>query len=335
MSLRRSGGSVKTQIDGVLVVDKPAGITSMDVVRTVKRRFTVKKAGHLGTLDPFATGVLPVILNEATKLVPFLEEERKEYEATLKLGEETSTDDPTGEILSRGAWNEVTSTMIECAFEPFLGAIEQMPSMFSAIKVQGKPLYRLARKGLEVERKKRTVKIFSLQIELISLPLVHFKVSCSKGTYIRTLARDIGRKIGCGSHLIRLRRLRNGPFTLERAVSWDTLNTCSGPWALQPWLIDMKGALNHLPEVMGDEGLVNKIRFGREMTVRDLPSEALPIFGEREWIKLTSPRDDLVAILRSEIRGMDVLSLDLDRVALRPLRVFHLPQEEGGEHGIH
>jgi len=324
MSLRRSEGNVNVQIDGVLVVDKPDGITSMDVVRTVKRRFMVKKAGHLGTLDPFATGVLPVILNEATKLVPFLEEESKEYEATLKLGEETNTDDPTGEILSRGAWNEVT-----------VGLIEQMPSMFSAIKVQGKPLYRLARKGLEVERKKRTVKIFSLQIESISLPLVHFKVSCSKGTYIRTLARDIGRKIGCGGHLIRLRRLRNGPFTLERAVSWNTLTTCSGPRVLQPWLIDMRGALDHLPEVIGDEGLVNKIRFGRQMMVRDLPSQALSLFGEREWVKVTSPRDDWVAILRSEIRGMNILSLDPDTVALRPLRVFHSPKEGGGEMDTH
>ena len=335
MSLRRSEGNVKVQIDGVLVVDKPDGITSMDVVRTVKRRFMVKKAGHLGTLDPFATGVLPVILNEATKLVPFLEEESKEYEATLKLGEETNTDDPTGEILSRGAWNEVTSAMIECAFEPFVGLIEQMPPMFSAIKVQGKPLYRLARKGLEVERKKRTVEIFSLQIESISLPLVHFKVSCSKGTYIRTLARDIGRKVGCGSHLIHLRRLRNGPFTLERAVSWNTLTTCSGPRVLQPWLIDMRGALDHLPEIIGDEGLVNKIRFGRQMMVRDLPSQALSIFGEREWVKVTSPRDDLVAILRSEIRGMNILSLDPDTVALRPLRVFHSPKEGGGEMDTH
>ena len=326
---------MKVQIDGVLVVDKPDGITSMDVVRMVKRRFMVKKAGHLGTLDPFATGVLPVILNEATKLVPFLEEESKEYEATLKLGEETSTDDPTGEIQLRRPYDRVTPAIVECAFESFVGVIEQIPPMFSAVKVQGKPLYQLARKGLEVERKKRTVKIFSLQIESISLPLVHFRVSCSKGTYIRTLARDIGRKIGCGSHLIRLRRLRNGPFTLERAVSWETLTTCSGPRALQPWLIDMKGALDHLPEVMGDEGLVNKIRFGREMTVRDLPSQALSIFSEKEWIKVTSPHDDLVAILRSEIRGMDILSLDPDRVALRPLRVFHLPREGGGEVGTH
>jgi tRNA pseudouridine55 synthase len=207
--------------------------------------------------------------------------------------------------------------------------------MFSAIKVQGKPLYRLARKGLDVERKKRTVRVFTLQIESISLPLVHFKVSCSKGTYIRTLARDIGRKIGCGSHLIHLRRLRNGPFTLERAVSWNTLTTCSGPRVLQPWLIDMRGALDHLPEVIGDEGLVNKIRFGRQMMVRDLSSQALSIFAEREWVKVTSPRDDLVAILRSEIRGMDILSLDPDKVALRSLRVFHSPKEGRGEVGTH
>jgi len=326
---------VKGQIDGVLVVDKPDGITSMDVVRMVKRRYRVKKAGHLGTLDPFATGVLPVILNGATKLVPFLEEESKEYEATLKLGEETNTDDPTGEIQLRRPYDRVTPAIVECAFESFVGVIEQIPPMFSAVKVQGKPLYQLARKGLEVERKKRTVKIFNLQVESVSLPWVHFRLSCSKGTYIRTLARDIGRKIGCGSHLIRLRRLRNGPFTLEQAVSWATLTTCSDLRALQPWLIDMKGALDHLPKVTGDEGLVNKIRFGREMTVRDLPSQALPIFGEREWIRVMSPHDDLVAILRSEIRGMDILSLDPDRVTLRSLRVFHLPQEGGGEVGPH
>ena len=326
---------MKVQIDGVLVVDKPDGITSMDVVRVVKRRFMVKKAGHLGTLDPFATGVLPVILNEATKLVPFLEEETKEYEATLKLGEETSTDDPTGEVHFRSPYDTVTPAAVECAFESFVGIIEQIPPMFSAVKVHGKPLYRLARKGLEVERKKRTVNIFNLQIESMSLPEVHFRVSCSKGTYIRTLARDIGRKIGCGSHLLHLRRLRNGPFTLEQAVSWETLTTCSSPRALQPWLIDMKGALGHLPELMGDENLVNKIRFGREMTVRDLLSQALPIFGEKEWIKVTSPHNDLVAILQSEIRGMDLLSLDPDRVALRPLRVFHSPQERGGEVGPH
>ena len=288
MSLRRSGGNVKVQIDGVLVVDKPDGITSMDVVRMVKRRYRVKKAGHLGTLDPFATGVLPVILNGATKLVPFLEEESKEYEATLKLGEETNTDDPTGEIHLRRPYDRVTPAIVECAFESFVGVIEQIPPMFSAVKVQGKPLYQLARKGLEVERKKRTVKIFNLQIDSVSLPWVHFRLSCSKGTSIRTLARDIGRKIGCGSHLIRLRRLRNGPFTLEQAVSWATLTTCSDLRALQPWLIDMKGALDHLPKVTGDEGLVNKIRFGREMTVRDLPSQALPIFGERERIRAMS-----------------------------------------------
>jgi len=324
---------VKTQIDGVLVVDKPDGITSMDVVRTVKRRFTVKKAGHLGTLDPFATGVLPVILNEATKLVPFLEEEPKEYEATLKLGEETNTDDLTGEIQLRRPYDSVTPKILECTFESFMGVIEQMPPMFSAVKVNGKPLYRSARKGLEVERKKRTVRILDLQIESISLPWVQFRVSCSKGTYIRTLARDIGRKLGCGSHLIRLRRLRNGPFTLARAVSWETLTTCSDLGTLQSYLIDMKGALDHLPEVMGDEGLVNKIRFGREMTVRDLPPHALPIFGEREWVKVTSPRDDLVAVLRSEVRGMDIPSLDPNRVALKSLRVFRLPQERGGEVG--
>jgi tRNA pseudouridine55 synthase len=232
----------------------------------------------------------------------------------------------------RRPYDRITPAIVERAFESFVGVIEQM-LMFSAIKVQ-ESLYRLARKDSRSNEEENGENLQSSDRVHFS-SLVHFRLSCSKGTYIRTLARDIGRKIGCGSHLICLRRLRNGPFTLEQAVSWATLTTCSDLRALQPWLIDMKGALDHLPKVTGDEGLVNKIRLGREMTVRDLPSQALPIFGEREWIRVMSPHDDLVAILRSEIRGMDILSLDPDRVALRSLRVFHLPQEGGGEVGSH
>ncbi|RPJ04320.1 MAG: tRNA pseudouridine(55) synthase TruB, partial [Deltaproteobacteria bacterium] len=157
------------RIDGLLIVDKPEGITSLDVVREIKRRFRVKKAGHIGTLDPFATGVLPIVMNEGTKLVPFLEEEPKEYEAALKLGEETKTDDPTGEVTCREPVEGITPEMIRAAFGAFTGRIFQTPPMFSAVKVGGRPLYRLARQGIEVERKEREVRIFDIQIEAMDL----------------------------------------------------------------------------------------------------------------------------------------------------------------------
>jgi tRNA pseudouridine55 synthase len=311
-----------TGIDGLLIIDKPEGITSMGVVREVKRRFGIKKVGHIGTLDPFATGVLPVVINEGTKVVPFLEEEPKEYEATLKLGEVTTTDDWTGEVISRHPWEGTLPETVHGAFRAFLGKSHQIPPMFSAIKVQGKPLYRLARKGIEIERKEREVTIFDLRINTILLPHVAFRVSCSKGTYIRTLARDLGKKIGCGAHLLRLRRVRSGPFTLDRSISWETLQTLSGSDELGGWVITLKEALKKMPEVMGNERLVRKVRVGQEMVVRDLSPRDLPAFEKGAFLQMTSPEGGLVAILKSVIGDTDVGAVDPETVAFRPLRVF-------------
>ncbi len=317
---------MKRGIDGLLIVDKPEGITSLDVVREIKHRFGVKKAGHIGTLDPFATGVLPIVINEGTKLVPFLGEGHKEYEATLKLGEETTTDDWTGKVVMSKPWEGVQPEKMEALIHTFLGKIHQTPSMFSAIKIQGKPLYRLARKGIEIERKEREIEIYKIQIEEMALPLVCFKVSCSKGTYIRTLGKDIGRKIGCGAHLLRLRRTRSGPFTLEQAISWKRLKDLSKPDHLQPWLISLEAALSNLPEVIGDEQLVRKVRFGKEMMVQDLSPKTLPAFEKGQWLKMSSPEEGLVAILKSEVKGVDIPWTNPEVVALRPLRVFQ-PQK--------
>jgi len=317
---------MKRAIDGLLVVDKPEGITSLDVVRRIKHRFGLKKAGHIGTLDPFATGVLPIVINEGTKLVPFLEEGPKEYEATLKLGEETTTDDYTGQVVLKQEWKEIQPEKVEALLHTFGGRIHQIPPMFSAVKMRGVPLYRLARKGIEVERKEREVEIYRIQTGKIELPLVCFRVSCSKGTYIRTLARDIGRKAGCGAHLLRLRRIRSGSFTLEQAVSWERIKDFTVPDALYPWLISLKAALPSLPEVIGDEQLVRKVRLGREMMVQDLSAKDLPAFKKGEWLKMSSPEEGLVAILKSEVRGADIPWTDPGVVALRPLRVFQ-PQE--------
>jgi len=317
---------MKGEIDGLLVVDKPEGITSLDVVREIKHRFGVKKAGHIGTLDPFATGVLPIVINEGTKLVPFLREGPKEYEVTLRLGEETNTDDWTGKVVMKQPWEGVQPEKVEALIHTFLGKIRQTPPMFSAIKMQGKPLYRLARKGIEVERKEREVEIYNIQMKEIELPLVHFKVSCSKGTYIRTLGRDIGRKIGCGAHLLRLRRIRSGPFTLGQAITWERLKDLSKPDALHSWLISLSAALPSLPEMIGDEQLVKKVRFGKEMIVQDLSPQTLPAFEKGQWLKMSSPQEGLVAILKSEVKGADIPWADPEVVALRPLRVFQ-PQK--------
>ena len=309
-------------MDGILIVDKPEGITSLDVAREMKRRFGVKKAGHIGTLDPFATGVLPIVINEGTKLVPFLEEGPKEYEVTLKLGEETTTDDWTGQMVTSRPWEGVLPEKIEAVVRTFLGKIRQMPPMFSAVKIAGRPLYRLARKGIEVERKEREVEIYGVQMEGIDLPLVRLKVSCSKGTYIRALGRDIGRKIGCGAHLQRLRRTRSGPFTLGEAISWERIKEFSDPSLLSPWLISLKAALPSLPEVVGDEHLVRKVRLGRKMMVQDLSLQDLPAFEKGECLKICSLEEELVAVLRSEMTGADIRRANPEAVAFRPLRIF-------------
>jgi len=309
------------RIDGFLIVDKPEGITSLDVVREVKRKLRVGKAGHVGTLDPFATGVLPVALNEGTRLIPFLNDEPKRYEGTLKLGEETTTDDLTGEIISKRPWRLVTSEELRKAFQSFSGKIQQTPPMFSAVKVEGKPLYLWARKGLEIEQKEKEVNIFHFQIEEIDLPLVRFHISCSKGTYIRALAKDVGRKIGCGAHLVQLRRLQSGLFRIEKAMAWDKMKVLS-PETIRPSFLSLEEALPGLPEVIGSNSVVQKVRLGQRMLVRDFLPPFPPEFDQGNWIKVTAPGEGLVAILKSEVKSTDIPWTREDSVVFRPLRVF-------------
>jgi tRNA pseudouridine55 synthase len=310
----------KMQIDGLLVIDKPEGITSLEGIREIKRRFHVKKAGHIGTLDPFATGVLPIAINEGTKLIPFLKVEPKEYEAVLKLGEETSTDDLTGEVGFRGRWEEVPLQRIHDAFQNFSGKIQQIPPMFSAIKMKGQPLYRLARKGIEIERHPREVEIHHLQIVKMDLPKIYFRVSCSKGTYIRSLGRDIGRKLGCGAHLLSLRRIRCGPLTIEQALSFEKLKEISEAEQLSDRLISLRKALPGLSEVVGDAQLAKKVRLGKEIVAQDFSSQ--PLVQKGEWLKMSTPEEGLVAILRSEVKGGERERFKPEEVAFRPLRVF-------------
>jgi len=209
----------KLLISGVLVADKPAGWTSHDVVAKVKRALGAKKVGHLGTLDPMATGVLPLVINNATKFADLLGGSVKVYSATLKLGEDTDTYDKEGQVVRRGETGGLTDADVREVLKGFAGKMMQTPPMYSAIKKHGVPLYTLARKGVEVEREAREIEISSLEILGISLPFVEFVVTCSKGTYVRSICHDAGDTLGCGGHLFDLRRMASGVFTINEAVS--------------------------------------------------------------------------------------------------------------------
>jgi tRNA pseudouridine55 synthase len=200
---------------GVLLVDKAPDMTSHDVVAIARRALNTKKIGHCGTLDPMATGLLMLVVGRATKIQDLLMSEDKQYQGTITLGATTSTQDRQGE------------TDLKAVFDEYLGAFEQIPPMVSAIKKDGVPLYKLARKGVEIEREPRPVHITSYEITRIELPEIDFTVNCSKGFYVRSYAHDIGAKLGCGGHLSALRRTRSGKFTLDRSVTVDDLKTAA------------------------------------------------------------------------------------------------------------
>ncbi len=208
---------------GILLVDKPEDWTSHDVVNCVRRRFGLKKTGHCGTLDPIATGLLVLLLGRATKLSDRFINHDKVYSGTMRLGVETSTQDRAGEVIGTHDFSSITESTVRQVAARFVGEQQQTPPMVSAVKIGGQKLYQLARKGLEVERQSRTISIYELTIESVNLPDVDFCLHCSKGTYVRTLCADIGQILGCGAHVHRLRRLRSGPFEVERAISMEQI----------------------------------------------------------------------------------------------------------------
>ncbi|MFQ5328913.1 MAG: tRNA pseudouridine(55) synthase TruB [Thermodesulfobacteriota bacterium] len=209
-------------VAGILVVDKPGGMTSHDVVARVRRVLGVKKVGHTGTLDPMATGLLPLCIGGATKIARFLEGGAKEYRATIKFGVETDSYDAEGKVVAESDTSGVREETVIEALEQFRGKIQQIPPMYSAVKIGGTPLYKLARKGITVEREPKEVEITAIEVEEFAMPLLTMRIACSRGTYIRTLCHDLGRAVGCGAHLVALRRTRSGHFSLDDAIALDT-----------------------------------------------------------------------------------------------------------------
>src|SRR4051794_10957052 len=225
-------------LDGVLLIDKATGMTSHDVVAIVRRRLGIKKVGHCGTLDPLATGLLIVVIGRGTKIQDLLMAEDKEYVGTMQLGVTTDSQDADGEILETNLVPEFTRPELDAAFSKFKGDFYQTPPMVSAIKVQGVPLYKLARQGKTVEREPRFVHVFGYEIKDVRLPEIDFRVVCSKGFYVRTYAFDIGNELGCGAHLKTLRRTKSGRFTLEPAITVEQLQTFD-PAAVADKVLDL------------------------------------------------------------------------------------------------
>jgi tRNA pseudouridine55 synthase len=227
-------------MDGILNIHKPQGLTSFGVVARVKRLAQENHAGHSGTLDPLATGVLPVGLGQATRVIEFLFNETKTYRTQIELGVTTDTFDSTGKILRTRDASGITREMVETVLEHFRGSILQTPPMFSAVKHQGKPLYKLARSGIEVERKARPAQIHSLELTDWQSPLMALDIVCGRGTYIRSLAQDIGEELGCGAHMKSLIRLRVGPFNIEDALTLPQLEEIAqtGTWGKYLYPVD-------------------------------------------------------------------------------------------------
>ncbi len=253
---------------GFLVIDKPVGWTSHDVVGQVRRWLGTRRVGHLGTLDPLATGVLPLAVREATKLIPYLEKARKCYLATFELGVETDSYDADGEVLRRFEGPLPERETLAAAMRAFEGDIEQIPPMFSAVKMDGVPLYKLARKGEEVERPPRPVHIDSFILKGMELPRIKIEVTCSTGTYVRTLAHDLGQGLGCGAHVAQMQRTESSPFVIEDAVTLEQLEKALAEGKGDALFVPPERALG-LPLVHLALADFSRILHGGEISARD------------------------------------------------------------------
>lgn len=251
-------------MDGILNIDKPKGLTSHDVVDRVRRWSQVRRVGHAGTLDPMATGVLLVCLGKATRVTEYLMAGHKVYRAVIRLGVTTDTYDAEGEVLETRPV-EVDLEQVRATLARFRGRVQQVPPMYSALKRDGQPLYKLARRGITVERPARTVEIFDLTLEDWSPPDLTLTVTCSPGTYIRSLAHDLGERLGCGGHLIALTRLASGRFTLDEAVSLEEVAQAAREGRLETLLYPLDAALETFPAVALSEQDSQRVRSGRSV----------------------------------------------------------------------
>ena len=298
--MKISGGDER--VEGVLIANKEAGWTSHDVVAKVRKLLGEPKVGHAGTLDPSATGVLPLLVGRATKVAEYLIDWDKEYHATLRLGETTDTQDASGTILTSVDPSHITHEMLHAAIALFRGEQKQLPPMYSAIKVGGKPLYKVAREGKTVERAERTIIIHQLEVRAIQGRDVELQVVCSKGTYIRTLCADIGQALGVGGHLLALERRRVGPLSIEQALTIDEIARCQSRGTLQRHLISLDQLLAQLPALVVTDEQAQHVLHGAPVSpigIARLPSSPFPLS-----VRLKNEAGHLLAIGTHDARNV-------------------------------
>jgi len=303
-------------MDGILAIWKPEGWTSHDVVAKVRRLLGMKRVGHTGTLDPMVTGVLPLCLGRATRVVEYVQERPKSYTAVLKLGVATDTEDLTGTIIEQQSSISVTEADVLDALQSFIGQIEQVPPMFSAVKIDGKRLYELAREGKVVERNSRTVTIH--QIELLETkleldqPEITFSVLCSKGTYIRTLCVDLGKKLGVPAAMAKLTRTMSGGISEKSCLTLEQVAELQQAGALEQHLIAADEAITHIAKFTIDADSAKKALLGQKLRLTQAFDEEHPMAYSNELIRLYGPNEAFLGIFE----------IDAEAKLLKPVKVF-------------
>ena len=279
-------------VAGILNVDKPPQVTSHDVVQRIRRASKQRRVGHAGTLDPLATGVLLVCLGKATRVAEYLVDGRKRYRARAVLGVATDTYDREGKVTSRVPCPELNAADLEAVLQTFLGRTEQVPPMYSAVKVNGHPLYRLARNGMTVERKARPIEVYEIQLLEWSLPELVFELECSRGTYVRSLVHDLGQSLACGAHLTELTRLSSGSFRLEDSVSLEVAERSFADGSWRDLLHPIDEALLSIPAVKLTTEEALSVGYGQRIRLRE------PVEGK--LCRAYGPEGRLVALLRPD-----------------------------------
>jgi len=291
--------------DGIMLIDKEPGPSSFGVVECIKNLTGARKAGHAGTLDPFATGLLIVLLDQGTKLSPFLMSQDKLYRAALRLGVETDTGDVTGTIIEERDVGSFTATTIEEKIQDLVGRIKQIPPRYSAVHHQGKRAYELARKGVEFMPQEREVRVDYITVLSIEIPVVWIEVGCSSGTYIRSLASELGRRLGTGAHLASLRRMRSGPFHVDRSYTIEQVSRHLDNDAIKEVLIPLNEAAEGMKEVEVPSTLARKIRNGYRPQRGELAGECISLHRAECYYKAVK-EGELIAILPASNNGNEV-----------------------------
>ncbi len=311
----------KEKLSGILVLNKPQGISSTEAVEKVKKLLKVEKIGHGGTLDPISTGVLPLLLNEATKVAQIFLDGDKVYEGTFEIGITTDTYDITGEVLAKSEIKDISLETIQKIAQSLVGELEQIPPPYSAVKFRGRPLYKYARDGLFIPKEPRKVKIYQFEINSFEGNRSTFYIKCSKGTYVRSLIHQLGQLLETGAVLVSLRRLQKSIFTLDKSLSLEEIESLAknAPDKLKEYIIPIPKALEFLPKVIISEDFSQKIRSGRQISRISFLSlikfQKLSLSPAEKWIRLVDTRGHLVAIIDNPL-------LQADKPFISYFRVF-------------